>query len=222
MGHSLFWTFVFLLHTASNTPSTSSAERSTMRTRCCPHTDSSAAQKLKHLIWTLKLRLFGRHKWSHCMQMLSTEAYDPSSAGQWLVWEKSLAMQSHGALILLFTVTDWKKKKVDKCLRKWFFGCALFQTTADGKSPSFLAVLSDVAAEKKRQFVLSVFSLFTVASELLSEEITHTSIQSRLQIWYWCFCFVFLIELDKNFVMIICRSLHSFSDCYLQWVTRWS
>lgn len=116
MGHSLFWTFVFLLHTASNTPSTSSAERSTMRTRCCPHTDSSAAQKLKHLIWTLKLRLFGRHKWSHCMQMLSTEAYDPSSAGQWLVWEKSLAMQSHGALILLFTVTDWKKKLTNVCV----------------------------------------------------------------------------------------------------------
>lgn len=114
MGHSLFWTFVFLLHTASNTPSTSSAQRSTMRTRCCPHTDSSAAQKLKHLIWTLKLRLFGRHKWGHCMQMLSTEAYDPSSAGQWLVWEKSLAMQSHGALILLFTVTDWKKTKQKK------------------------------------------------------------------------------------------------------------
>lgn len=100
-----------------------------------------------------------------------------------------------------------KKKKISKCLCKWFIGCALFQTTADGKSPSFLTVLSDLAAEKKRQFVLSLFSLwslFTVTSGLVSEEITHISIQSRVQIWKLVF---FLIELDKNVVMIISQTV---------------
>lgn len=73
-----------LLHITSKQPaSTSSAGHSTMRPcgdAAVPHTDSSAGQKLKHLNC-----LFGPHKQRYCMQIWWPEAYDPASAGQWLV-----------------------------------------------------------------------------------------------------------------------------------------
>lgn len=78
-------------------------------------------------------RLFAVRKRGYCMQIQRAEAYDRSSAGQWLVWGKWLAMQSHGAVMLWFKVTEWQKKSV---VNLNISGCPLFQTAADGKSAS--------------------------------------------------------------------------------------
>lgn len=91
------WTFFVLLQIASNPPSASSAEHSAIIVPTQILVDPNLCSCL-----------FGRSKWACCMEMRYTEAYDRSSAGQWLVWGKSLAMQSHGAPTLLFRVTDWR------------------------------------------------------------------------------------------------------------------
>lgn len=97
------------------------------------------------------------------MQIRCLVAYDPASAGQRLVWEKSLAMQSHGALIPFFTGTDWGEGWRESanvtliyfCL--FAFWCSLFWTAVEGKSVSFLTFLSDHAGSKQTNKKIPLF-----------------------------------------------------------------
>lgn len=150
-----------LLHIASKQPaSISSAGHSTMRPcgdAAVPHTDSSAGQKLKHLIPTLKLfvwplqtallyaNMAPRGIWpSQCRAVASVRKVISNAKSRRsdtrLRWHRLRGGGEHRLMSTFFFYC--------------FFLCALFWTSAEGESASFITFSSNYTAFTPKAYCL--------------------------------------------------------------------